>query len=246
MINIKKLAKTWNKEAKSYRFENDSQVDYLAYFHHLVRCFGNPQKKSFLEVGSGTGQGSAYLASKEGIVHLVDISTESLEFSQKYFASKNLPVRLYRQNAFAMKFPAESFDCVWNSGVIEHFNDKEKISMIKKMWKLVKPGGKLLITVPNANDFSFVIAKKILMLRKRWPFGPEDDLTMKRLKDLAKLAGIKKFYIYAYNPIVGFWFFPYGHEITNILKLNTLKIHEKRTPFGHVIVFFAKKPQKPR
>lgn len=242
MANIFKLIKTWNRESRSYRFENDSQVDYLANYYHLSQVLGDVKGKKILEVGSGSGQTSAYLASKGGIVHLVDISKKSLEFSKKYFKSRKLLVKLYNQDGFAMKFPAESFDYVWNGGVIEHFKDQEKILMIKKMWKLVKPGGKLLVAVPNALDLPFMIAKRILQLRNKWSFGAEDDLTIRRMKRLTRLAEIKDFSIYAYNPIVGFWFFPYGREITGLLGLNTLKKHKLRTPFGHVIVLSAKKP----
>jgi hypothetical protein len=116
--------------------------------------------------------------------------------------------------------------------------------MIKNMWKLVKPGGRLLITVPNANDILFMAAKKILEIRKKWAFGSEDDLTVRRVKSLARSAGIQKFSVYAYNPVVGIWFFPYGRELTNILGLNTLKLHKLKSPFGHVILFCAKKPLK--
>jgi len=243
-MDIKNITGIWNKEAKNYRFDNMSQVDYLVNSQHLVDCLGPLKGKRILEVGSGSGQLSAYLASKGGIIHLVDISKKALKFSKKYFASKGLPVKLYNQDAFAMKFPSESFDCVWNGGVIEHFNDKEKILMIRKMWNLVKPGGKLLITVPNAHDIPFILAKKILEFRKKWSFGFEDDLTIKRVKNLAKEAGIKKFSIYAYNPIVGFWFFPYGREASNTLGLNTFGWHKLRTPFGHIIIFCANKPLK--
>lgn len=243
MSHINKLTKSWDKVASSYRFDNDLEVDYLANFYHLERCLGNPKGKKVLEVGSGTGQSSAYLASKGALIYLVDISKRSLYFSKKYFASKKLPVKIYRQNAFAMNFLDNSFDCVWNGGVIEHFGDHNKILMIKKMWKLVKPGGKLIIFVPNANDFPFSIAKKILELRKKWAFGLEDDLTTKRMENLTRKAGIEKFSIYAYNPVVGFWFFPYGREITNLLKLNTLKNHKRITPFGHVLAMVATKPK---
>lgn len=244
MININKLINTWDKEAESYRFENDSEVDCLANFYHLIRCFGDPRGKKVLEVGSGSGQGSAYLASKGATIHLVDISRKSLEFSKRYFAFRKLPVKLHQQNAFAMKFLKESFDYVWNGGVIEHFEDKDKVLMLKKMWKLVKPGGKLLITVPNAHDLPFMVAKKILELRKKWAFGEEDDLTIKRLGKLAKLSGIREFLIYAYNPIVGLWFFPYGREVSDFLGLNTLKIHKAKSPFGHVVIFCAQKPPR--
>lgn len=243
MEEANELIKTWNKEAKSYRFEKDTQVDYLANYYHLVNCLGNPKGKKILEVGSGTGQSSAYLASRGGTVHLVDISKEALKFAKKYFTSKKLPVKTYEQNAFAMKFLPKSFNWVWNGGVIEHFSDKEKVLMIQKMWDLVKPGGKLLIMVPNAHDFPFMVAKKILEFRKKWSFGDEDDMTIRRMKNLTRQAGIKEYSIYAYNPIVGFWFFPYGKEITNILGLNTFRMHKTRTPFGHVIVLTAQKPK---
>ncbi len=241
-MDISKLAKTWDKEAKSYRFKNDRQVDYLANCYHLRACLGDLNGKKILEVGSGSGQISAYLASRGGKIHLVDISRRSLEFARKYFELKHLQVKIYNQDAFAMKFPMNSFDYVWNGGVIEHFVDEEKILMIKNMWKLVKPGGKLVITVPSAEDYPFMIAKKILELRKKWAFGFEDDLTRKRIAMLATKAGVKDFSVFAYNPIVGFWFFPYGREITNILGLNKLKYHKMRSSHGHVLVLLAEKP----
>lgn len=114
----------------------------------------------------------------------------------------------YLQDVFKMKFPPESFDYVWNAGVIEHFTDIDKIKIIKKMWYLVKPGGKLLITVPNLMDLPFMVAKKILQIRKKWSFGQEDDLSSKKLKRLVDESGIKNnSKMFAYNPIVGWWFF---------------------------------------
>lgn len=240
-MQIDDLTKTWDNEAGSYRFDADNQPDYKANYYNLSSSLGSLCGKKVLEVGSGGGQSSAYLASKGALIHLLDISEKSLKFSKKYFALKGLRVKLYQQNAFSMKFAPESFDYVWNGGVIEHFNDQEKILLIKKMWRLVKPGGKILITVPNALDIPFMIAKKILILRHKWSFGKEDDLTIERMKSLTRKAGIINYSIYAYNPIVGFWFFPYGREITNILGLNSEKNHKIRTPLGHVIVFSAQK-----
>jgi 2-polyprenyl-3-methyl-5-hydroxy-6-metoxy-1,4-benzoquinol methylase len=241
MTKIKNIAGIWDKESESYSFKKNLQPDYLSNYYHIENCLGNLKGMKILEVGSGTGQVSAYLASKGASIHLVDISKKSLDFSKKYFKSLKLPVSLYNQDAFDMKFTSKSFDFVWNGGVIEHFNDEEKIIMIGKMWKLVKPGGKLLITTPNSLDIPFMFAKKILELRKKWTFGFENNISIKKMVNLAKIAGVSNIDIYAYNPVVGFWFFPYGREITNILKLNTLKNHIKRTPLGHVIIMCARK-----
>lgn len=239
--SVKNLIKTWDTESKSYKYDSELQADYKANFYHILKCLGDVRNKKIIEVGSGSGQMSAYLASNGGMVHLVDISKKSLDFSKRYFLSKKLMVKTYQQDAFAMKFPKESFDIVWNGGVIEHFEDFKKIELINKMWKLVKPGGKLLIMVPNANDLPFMIAKRILELRKKWAFGKEDDLTKKRMTKLAMGAGINNFLIYAYNPVVGYWFFPYGREVTDFLKVNTVEFHKKISIFGHVLVFVAQK-----
>lgn len=241
MANINDLEKIWDREAKNYRFENENQPDYLANFYHIKKCLGKLKGMKTLEVGSGAGQGSAFLAAEGASVYLVDISKIALSFAKKYFSSKKLKGKFLKQNAFKMKFVSESFDYVWNGGVIEHFSDKEKILMIKQMWKLVKPGGKLLIMVPNARDIPFFIAKKILILRDKWPFGQEDDMTIEKMNDITKAAGILKFKLYSYNPIVGFWFFPYGREIMDTIGLNTAKKHGLESPFGHVIVLCAKK-----
>lgn len=241
LIGSNKIAKIWDREATNYHIKTDEQVDYLANFYHLEKCVGDVKDKKILEVGSGTGQGSAFLASKGAETHLVDISEKSLQFAKKYFSYKKLPVKTYKQNIFSMNFRTGSFDVVWNGGVIEHFNDRQKIKLLKKMWKLVKHDGKLLVTVPNAHDFPFMMAKKILEIRRKWVFGIEDDLTITRLRKLALQSNIKNFFIYAYNPIVGIWFFPYGREITNILGINRSSIHQLKTIFGHNIVLCAHK-----
>lgn len=237
----KELSETWDKEAENYSSQAEKDPDYIAYFETIKAQIGNPAGKKVIDVGSGTGMASAYLAEKGAKVYLVDISETALNFGKKYFANKGLKVRCYKQNAFKMKFAPESFDVVWNGGVIEHFNDEEKIKMMKAMWKLVKPGGKLIITAPNAWDLPFMAAKQILLWRKKWAFGREDDLTIERFKELANKAGIRNYFVFAYNPVVGWWFFPYGREITSMLGLNKTSLHKMKLSAGHNIVFVATK-----
>jgi 2-polyprenyl-3-methyl-5-hydroxy-6-metoxy-1,4-benzoquinol methylase len=237
--NEKELADIWSREAKNYTSTAENSPDYLAHYEIVEEAIGNLSGKKIVDVGSGTGITSAYLASRGAKLYLVDISQTALDFGKKYFRSKGLTVKCYKENAFRMNFPANSFDAAWNGGVIEHFNDEEKIEMMKKMWKIIKPGGVLLITAPNARDIPFMTAKQILILRKKWAFGIEDDLTVKRFRGLAKKAGIKNYSVFTYNPIVGWWFFPFGKEITDLLGLNTVKLHKLRSPFGHNVVFTA-------
>jgi len=244
-VSEAELLQVWNKESESYRDDAVGSPDYLAHFEivreTLESGLGQLSGKTLLDVGSGTGITSAYLASLGMKVTLLDISKKALNFSRQYFKRNKLPVTIVQENAFSMKFAPASFDVVWNGGVIEHFDDTEKAEMIQKMWKLVKPGGMLLISAPNARDYPFMLAKKILELRKKWAFGWEDDLTKERLMELAIQANVKSSHIFSYNPVVGWWFFPYGKEITNLLQLNFKNLHKLKSPWGHNLVFSAKK-----
>lgn len=239
--NAELLDRIWSHEAESYNPDMDRSPDYLAHFEVVSRSLGNLSGKKILDLGCGTGITSAYLAGQGARLVLVDISRTSLNFARRYFRRQKLKGEFIRGDMFRVKLPPSSFDVVWNGGVIEHFTDKEKIRLIKIMWKLLKPGGQLLITAPNFLDLPFMAAKQLLLIRKKWAFGFEDDLTSGRLLSLARRAGIRTASAYAYNPVVGWWFFPYGREITGRLGLNTVAWHVKKSVFGHNIVLKAVK-----
>ncbi len=237
------LISTWNKEAENYQPDAAMGPDYQAYFAELEANLGPVKNKKILDAGSGTGTADAYLAGKGAQLYLVDISDKALGFQKKYFKSLRVEGKFFRQDLFKMNFAPASFDAVFNGGVIEHFDDEMKVEMIKIMWRLVKPGGRLLIGCPNAGDIPFMIAKKILELRHKWAFGKEDDLTGNRLSRLMKRAGIRNFEIYAYNPIVGWWFLPFGKEFTTELGLNQVNSHRRKSLLGHVLMLTARKNQ---
>jgi hypothetical protein len=113
------------------------------------------------------------------------------------------------------------------------------------MYRVTKPGGTLFISVPNARDIPFRLSKTIAEWRGTWTFGYEDDLTTGRLRRLAERAGLKSVNVFAFNPIVGWWFLPYGSGISSALGLNTLEWHTKRFRFGHVVCLVASKPVLP-
>jgi hypothetical protein len=96
--------------------------------------------------------------------------------------------------------------------------------------------------VPNARDFPFILGKRLAELRGKWIFGFEDDLTVGRFRSLAEKAGVKPVEFHAHNPVVGWWFLPWGQAITGRLGFNTLHWHAKRSRFGHVLTLAARKP----
>jgi len=240
-LSWKQLELVWSKEAKNYSILSEFGPDYVAYFQVLSEVIGDLQGKRIADIGSGTAIVSGYFAEQGADLTLIDISDEALKFGRNYFVKKKLKGKFLKQNAFTTKLPENYFDVVWNGGVIEHFVDKDKVKMIEKMWSLVKTGGMLLITAPNARDIPFMLAKQLLILRKKWSFGEEDNLTQGKMNKLARFAGITNLHSFCFNPIVGWWFFPYGKEVTTAIGLNRLKLHKTKCPVGHNIVFWAVK-----
>ncbi len=236
------LVDVWDKVSERYRDIDLSAPDHRANMEHFLNMVGPPAGRSFCEVGSGSGTTSASLARMGARITLVDISPKSLAYAKSYFEAQRLGAQYAIQDGLRLGLRDGSFDVVWNGGVIEHFTDEGKVSLIQEMYRVTKPGGLLLIVVPNARDFPFRLGKWIAERRGKWIFGYEDDLSEGRFRKLAARAGIGHAAFSAYNPIVGWWFLPYGRKITDWLGLNTARRHAGRSRFGHALAMIARKP----
>ena len=235
------LVQVWDKVSDRYRDIDLSAPDHQANMQRFVELMGPPAGRSFCEVGSGSGTTSGLLARMGAKITLVDISPKSLAFARSHFEVEKLPARYAIQDGLRMGFRGGVFDVVWNGGVIEHFTDEGKVSLIQEMYRVTKPGGLLLIVVPNAHDFPFRLGKWIAERRGKWIFGYEDDLSEGRFRKLAARAGVSHAEFSAFNPVVGWWFLPYGRKITSWLGLNTTRCHARRSRFGHALAMSARK-----
>ena len=236
------LVQIWDRVAETYAGIDLSAPDYRAYREHLLDLIGPPSGRSTCEVGCGSGTTSAVLAGLGARVTLVDLSPKALATAREHFAQLHLAADFWRMDGIQMGFRDGTFDVVWNGGVIEHFSDEGKTSLIREMWRVTKPGGLLIIAVPNAMDLPFIVGKKLAQWRGKWIFGYEDDLNEARFRVLAQAAGISSMEFVAHNPIVGWWFLPFGRTITRRLGLDTAKWHSKKSRGGHVLTLSARKP----
>ena len=231
----------WDKVAKVYGKIDPAAPDHQAYLLRFLEAVGAPEGRTFCEVGCGSGTTSAALAKLGARVTLVDLSAKSLEFARGLLSKMGLPFQATRQNGLRMGIRDGAFDVVWNGGVIEHFTDEGKIALMKEMYRITRPGGLLVILAPNRDGWPFMTGKWIAEKRGKWIFGFEDDLSAKRFRSLAKEAGIREYELAAHNPVVGWWFLPYGKAITDCLGLNTVAWHSKPSRSGHVLRFLARK-----
>lgn len=123
-----------------------------------------------LEAGSGSGKGSILLG-KAVDRTLLDISHDALEYAKllaKKFGATN--ISFVEGDIFASPFKTRSFDLVWNIGVVEHYEQPDATKLLENMIRVTKPGGHVVIGVPNFRSPPIIKAK--LLNRRLFRFIP--------------------------------------------------------------------------
>lgn len=122
----------------------------LEHIHRYLIACTLAQGKTVLDIASGEGYGSAMLSNTAQKVIGVDISKEAVKYaSQKY----SLPNLSYRQGD-ATQIPIEnhSVDMVTSFETIEHHD--HHVEMLKEIRRVLRPGGLLLMSSPDKNEYS--------------------------------------------------------------------------------------------
>ncbi len=95
-----------------------------------------------LEIGCGCGVGARiiYQAFAPGAIHAIDIDEDMLRTAQKKRqAWGNIPLHLMVGDAQVLPFPDNSFDAVFNYGIIHHLEDWQ--SGVKEIGRVLKTDG---------------------------------------------------------------------------------------------------------
>jgi ubiquinone/menaquinone biosynthesis C-methylase UbiE len=240
---MKNTVETWDSLGPRY----DREVYWRGMENHanlkeLLNQIGDPRGKRIIEVGAGSGFTSMALAEQGASVAILDISEVSLQQALLQFAASGIPVpEHYVADALDSGLPDDTYDCVWNGGVIEHFFDDGKKRLISEMFRITKPGGKVVIMVPNAWCWQFQIMQAWQKLRGTWAFGMEDDMSPRRLANMCKEIGITHSEAYAFNSVVGWRWVPIIKKIIKYGGFETPAWHSRRSWMGFVSVLIISK-----
>ena len=179
------------------------------FFTILRREAGLRPGCSLLDAGCATGQlGLAAAIYGKARVTLLDYSQEALNFAQRVaeelrLRGKEFSAAFVRGNLEALTLQ-EQFDIVCNEGVLEHwFTFEERLHILKEMIKVTKPGGVVILWVPNINN----------PLYRRWIRThvevPERAFSIDELRSLFTIAGldeVKVFPVRAYKSFIHYTF----------------------------------------
>lgn len=108
-----------------------------------------PRGTRALDVGSGPAHDSLPLAERGFRVTGVDLSRNGLLAGRDLYAREGRPLDAARGDVRALPFRDGAFDFVWNAGVLEHFEDADVVRILREMRRVAKPGGTVLVAVPN-------------------------------------------------------------------------------------------------
>lgn len=126
-----------------------------------------------LEAGAGTGTSSFQLAKLGGKVTLVDYSKPAIEKMQRLFNRNSFDAKFLCNDIRQIDEKDNTYDIVFNSGVLEHFSYNDQVSILKELGRICKTNGRVITMTPNAKCVFYRFWKWILELENQWKWGEE-------------------------------------------------------------------------
>ncbi len=173
----------WDKIYSEFtEFNSLDDAFYQRLIQILLDSIGD--SKSILEVGSGSGFLVSFFQNQKFDSFGIDRSIMALNVAKEKFDVKNL----IQGDMFHIPYKSNSFDVVWNEGVLEHFKHPMNLEACKEMVRVSK--NYVIIAVPNKYTI-WPVRKTLLKIIGKWPYGYEESYSKNRLVTLMKKAGLE-------------------------------------------------------
>ncbi len=137
------------QETINHLTKNEADMSFRRRVHTVLEWLPPDDHSIFLDCACGRGFYLNYYRTLSRM-KLVGLELEA-DIIQKAKANVgHLPdITLTRGNIYALPFPDHFFDGVILSEILEHIEDD--VRGLKEVWRVLKPGAVVAITVPNAN-----------------------------------------------------------------------------------------------
>jgi len=124
-------------------------------FDFVSSFFGNSDNKDILDVSSPYLFGF-YLSAKNNCnYHYINPDKKDLKNVRSIAKKINFAGKYFTDclDAKKMYFPDNNFDRIISISVIEHVNNNGDSDVIREMWRVLKPGGILILTFPVRKEY---------------------------------------------------------------------------------------------
>ncbi|MFH1455582.1 MAG: class I SAM-dependent methyltransferase [archaeon] len=240
----KKSKKKWGDHLDPHSF--DTKEEYFL-FLQLMKVYEFipsiiPKGKEVLDAGCGEGYGANYLAKKGFQVIAIDINKKTIIEARKKYRESCLFLQL---NAEKLPYKNETFDAIMSSHVIEHL--KNDAGYVKELQRVLKKGGKLILTTPNkkyrvkpgekpwnifhikeytADELEKILKTSFPKVTMRGVMGDEETqrVELERVKHCRKIARLDRFNLRRQIP--PFLKFSINNFVRNILNNKSQKFND--------------------
>lgn len=125
-----------------------------------------------LDLGSGAGQNSAFLALHGRKTTLLDWSKRNVEFSSELFGLLGIKGRFIQADMTRpLPFEDASFDSVFSCGVFEYFTDFMILQILREAFRISRK--RVIIMVPNAASIPYRLGMWYMKRTNTWHWGGE-------------------------------------------------------------------------
>ena len=155
----------------------------------LIRKMEILSGEKILDFGSGTGTllVMAKTAHPDAEIQGVDIDPDIIKIARKKIADRKLDIKITRYDGKRLPFGDNSIDKVMSSLVFHHISTDRKPLILKEIFRVLKPGGKIIIAdFGRPSGFWSVFASNFLMLLE--PIG---DNIRGRIPGFMEQAGFR-------------------------------------------------------
>jgi SAM-dependent methyltransferase len=132
----------------------------------------------------------AWAAARGARPYGVDISEPTVRQAQGAFSNAPAPLRAAAGDVRALPFADDSFDAIYSMGTIEHFDETEQA--VREMARVLKPGGRAIIGVPNRHDpFLRPLLATVMQATGLYAYGYEKSYSRRSLRAMLERAGFE-------------------------------------------------------
>jgi ubiquinone/menaquinone biosynthesis C-methylase UbiE len=130
---------------------------------------------SVLEAGCGFGVTSLLIGSGAQRT-LLDLEPKAIETARNLFDWSGQSAEFAVGDLLNMSFPDNSFDVVFNAGVLEHFDKAGRCEALREMARVAKPGGTVCVAIPNHFSVPYRFAYEYRKAHGKWPYPDEEKI----------------------------------------------------------------------
>ena len=169
--------------------------------------------KDILDLGCGPGTMIGQLASDVNAIG-VDIASKQIDFATNRYGATNRHFLTIIENV-PLPFPEKSFDAVSLVEFIEHLRPIESLRLLREVHRVIRPGGKLIITTPNYHSF-WPVLEFVINLVGKVTYEKQHicHYNLCKLRKLIASAGFTQFRVTPFLFAAPF-FAPFGWELAD-------------------------------